>query len=270
MKIDYPLPPLLPHHLESLLAILIRTRNDDTVVAAILGGSLVKGTSRPDSDLDLIFVLTPEWFAKRQAQRKLAECLTDGITYEHGYYDIKYVSREILEMSAERGSEPTRNAYVGARVVQSADDSLVDLVSRIGVYPEDERAERIETFHAGLILTSGYFWNEARKRGDTYLLTRTAADMVMYGLRMVLAHNRVLFPCHKWLTRAIRDCAEVPPGILVLADTLLTNRGDSDRVAFRDAILGWRDWEIKGDVLSRYIRDHETWWQRSGPFVHEW
>ena len=261
---------LLPHHAESLAIFLDRTRHDIGVEAVILGGSLVKGTARPDSDLDLMVVLTPLCYTEKQAAGNLAECIWDGPTYAGGYYDLKYVSRAILEMSAERGSEPTRNAYVAARVVQARDPALAEIVARIGCYPEHERRERIATFHAGLCLTSGYFWWEARKRGDRYLLLRSAADLVMYGLRMVLAHNRVLFPCHKWLTKTVADCPETPPRILELTDLLLTNLADADMQAFNDAVLQWRDWEIEGDVLSRFVRDHEQWWQWGGPFVNEW
>ena len=205
---------LLPHHAESLAIFLDRTREDDDVVAVILGGSLAKGTFRPDSDLDLIVVLTPERFAARQAEGMLAQCIWDGPTYQGGYYDIKYVSRPLLELAAERGSEPTRNAYVQARVVQAHDPEIAEIVARIGVYPEHERTERIAAFHAGLRLNGGFFWWEARKRGDRYLLLRSASDIVMYGLRMVLAHNRVLFPCHKWLTKTVGDCQEQPPRLL--------------------------------------------------------
>lgn len=261
---------LLPHHADSLQIFLERMRDDDGVQAVILGGSLVKGTFRPDSDLDLMVVLSEDRFAQQQADGILAQCIWDGPTYQGGYYDIKYVSRAILEMSADRGNEPTRNAYVSARVVQARDAAIAGIVARIGIYPEHERRERITTFHAGLQLNVGYFWWEARKRGDRYLLLRSAADIVMYGLRMVLAHNRVLFPCHKWLTKAVADCPETPANILSLADTFLNNLADDDMQAFKDAVLNWRDWEIEGDVLSRFIRDHEQWWQWGGPFISEW
>ena len=265
-----PQPDLLPHHAASLAIFLERTRADADVEAVILGGSLVKGTARADSDLDLQVVLTPERFAAHQAEGLLAQCIWDGPTYQGGYYDIKYVSRAMLEMAAERGSEPTRNAYVSARVVQTHDPALAEIVARIGVYPEHERTERLTAFHAGLRLNGGFFWWEARKRGDRYLLLRSASDIVMYGLRMVLAHNRRLFPCHKWLTRAVGECPEQPPRILELADTLLTGLADDDMQTFHDAVLNWRDWEIHGDVLSRFIRDHEQWWQWGGPFLSEW
>ena len=270
MKSNLAMPALLPHHAASVAAFLNKTRSDDSIVAVLLGGSLVKGTYRRDSDVDLMIVLTADAFADRQAHSKLAECLYDGITYEKGYYDVKYVTREILELTAVRGSEPARNAFVGARVVQSSDSCMADLVASISCYPEHERSEKIAAFHAGLVFSTGYFWSEARKRGDSYLLMRSATDAVMYGLRMVLGYNRILFPCQRWLTKAVGDCAETPPNILALAETLLTTLGDDERTAFREAILQWRDWEITGDVQSRYVRDHELWWQWNGPFVNEW
>ncbi|HEY3330121.1 MAG TPA: nucleotidyltransferase domain-containing protein [Capsulimonadaceae bacterium] len=260
---------LRPHHAESLAAFVARSAADETVRAVILGGSLVKGTARPDSDVDLIVCVTDERYDALAAAAALVAIERDGITYDGGYYDIKYVSRAILELSAERASEPTRNAYVNARVVHARDPELAAIVARIGVYPVHEQAQRIATFHAGLLLNRGYFWREAGKRGDRYLRARAAADAVMYGLRMVLAHNRVLFPCHKWLTKAVGDCAEAPNDILKLADRLLMNLGNDDMTAFSDAVLSWRDWQIEGDVLSRYVRDHEQWWQFGGPFVSE-
>jgi hypothetical protein len=261
---------LLPHHRSSLDAFLAKVRDDPGVDAVILGGSLAKGTFRPDSDVDLIVVLDEERYRAQVARGVLSECPRDGITYAGGYFDLKYTSRSVLEAAAERGSEPTRNAYVAARVVHARVADLDPLLARVAAYPEHERADRIAAFHAGMQLNCWYFWHMARKTGDRYLLVRAAGDIVLYGLRMVLAHNRVLFPCHKGLMAAVASCPERPDGILACAHRLLEGFADVDKQAFQQAIVGWRDWGIAGDVLTRFIHDHEHWWMHRGPFLSEW
>jgi hypothetical protein len=48
---------------------------------------------------------------------------------------------------------------------------------------------------------------EAAKRDDPYLAGWAASRLALLACRLVLAHNRVLYPYHKWLLRTV---AEVP------------------------------------------------------------
>ena len=45
-----------------------------------------------------------------------------------------------------------------------------------------------------------WYMGEAENLDNPYLRHWVAADLVLMGYRLILAHNRMLFPYHKWLT----------------------------------------------------------------------
>ena len=61
----------------------------------------------------------------------------------------------------------------------------------------DHHTEKIAAFHSQLQLNRWFFWAEAKRRGDRYLQVRAATEMVLFGCRLVLAHNRLLFALSK-------------------------------------------------------------------------
>jgi hypothetical protein len=40
---------------------------------------------------------------------------------------------------------------------------------------------------------------EALKRNAAYLTAHVVAGLVLFGSRLILARNRILYPYHKWL-----------------------------------------------------------------------
>ena len=262
------------HHADSIERLLDMFRDREDVIAVILGGSVAKGIERPDPDIDAMVVLT-DVPAASDPPRVRSECVFGRCTYPEGYFDLKYYTKDYLEKAALHGSEPTRNAFLGSRCLSTKDPGIPELLARIARYPEDERQDKILSFLSSFALNKDYFWGEATRAGDPYLLARTTADIVLFGLRLLLAHNRILFPCHKRLLETAERCPLRPDGVIDLARALLFAPTDGNKEAFVSAILGFSDW---GDILardydatiSRFIDDNELWWYETRPVLAEW
>jgi hypothetical protein len=266
---------LLSHHRESISRMMDHLSDEPGLVAVVLGGSVAKGKARPDSDLDAMVVIGDSAYAQRLERNTVSECVFGKCAYEHGYFDLKYFPISYLIAAAERGSEPTRSSFQGAKLIRSSDPRIdQDLLERIATYPGEEIERKIASFYSAFIYANGFFWGEAKKRDSVYLRTRCASDAVLFGLRLLLVHNRAFFPCHKWLFDAVNQCPQKPDGIAELAAALLRQPEDEPLQRFKDAICHFRDWgPIQKDVLlclSTVIQDQEQWWWNGRPNLAEW
>ena len=100
------------HHSDSL-QIMKEFFYKQNVIALVFGGSVAKGNARPDSDLDAIIIVPDDVYQAKLAANNTAETINGMCTYEGGYFDIKYKTKQILKETAENGSEPARNAFLG-------------------------------------------------------------------------------------------------------------------------------------------------------------
>jgi hypothetical protein len=248
---------MLEHHHQAIESFVAGAR--DRFQAVVLTGSLAQGRARPDSDLDCYVVVTEEEYAERAVRYDLAH--TEPCNYEGGYVDGKVVSRRVLEAAAERGSEPTRASFRDAQVLFSAIDDLQPLVDRIGRYPEQNRTQNITDFFGHFILHAGYFGPSALKKDDPFLLHHAVTSMTLYAGRLLLAHNRELFPCPKQLLDALGRCAELPDDFLDATRRLLEHADSRAMSDYLTLILSFRDWGVPHErVLTRFMELDEWSW----------
>jgi len=264
---------MYPHHKEAIANLIAMLKNQPGVIGAVLGGSIAKGLERPDSDVDAIIVVEPERYRELQAEKRTCECVHKGCNYPGGYFDLKYYTKEHLEAAADHGSEPTRFAYTNATCLFSTDPDLEDIVRRIPVFQKAEKEEKMLSFYAALKLNRGYFWNASKN--NLYLRTRSAAAVVLYGMRLLLQDAEVLFPCQKSLMIAVSALPpdRRPAGIVEKAEKMLRTLGDEEKNDFVTSVLECIRWQPPQDnsaVLSRFIQDQEEWWYRARPFIEEW
>ena len=59
------------HHSETIEKTVERFRADPEVLALLLGGSVAHGFARPDSDIDVIVIVSDERFAERSRAGRL-------------------------------------------------------------------------------------------------------------------------------------------------------------------------------------------------------
>lgn len=259
------------HHQESIANLLRYFEGDTAILAIILGGSVAKGLERADSDIDAIIVTTDERHRELALSNRLAETIRGHCTYEKGYFDIKYCTKGYLKAVDAKGSEPSRNAFLSARILYCTDDEIAQIVPRLGVFQVSEQAEKTMSFYSGLMLNQGYLW---RVSGDNpYLRMRAAVDIVLYGYRLLLQQNEVLFPCHKSLPIAIAKLANKPDNIMEKEQRLLSTLSDDAKTDFVDSILAFISFtppQDSAETLTRFVDDNELWWYKDRPFVPEW
>ncbi|MGI5959724.1 MAG: nucleotidyltransferase domain-containing protein [Massiliimalia sp.] len=243
----------------------------DEIIAIVFGGSVAKGCERPDSDLDAMIILTDSMYETLREQRRTAECIHGYCTYPEGYFDIKYYNKEFLWEVAQKGSEPARNAFLKARCVYTKDPEIPGLVEQISRFPVEEQEDKMLSLYAAFRINTGYFWNMSHE--DVFLRTKAVTEIVLYGLRMLLEENQVLFPCPKSLYKAVRSLEHKPEGILEKADALLIRKDDESKADFVNTLMDFLDYEPPADqylALSRYVEDNELWWKNPRPLVAEW
>ncbi len=259
------------HHEESLKIMEQMFREKEEVIVLVFGGSVAKGTERPDSDLDGMAVVTDAYYDKMAAAGRTAEVIPGHCTYEGGYFDIKYMTKDFLRQAAERGSEPTRNAFVKSRVLFTRDPEIETLVAAIPVFQESEREEKLRSFYCDLQLNYGYFWKICNP--DDYMRIRVASEIVYCIYRLILQENRVLFPCNRRLEKTVEQVENKPDGIMELCREFCRTSDDAlpDRIVA--AYHAWTSWQYPTDqsvFCSQYAADFEQWWFRPRPLIAEW
>ena len=261
------------HHVDSIEKLKEYYANTEGVIAVILDGSVVKGNARPDSDIDAIVVVTDKKFAALKAEDRMTEIIVGHCTYDGGYFDVKYKTKALLEDAAERASEPTRNAYVKAQVVYSVDEEIGRLVEKIAAYPEREREKKIRCFQANLELNRVYFLN-CVPDSNVYMRAHLAHEIVYSVYRLILAENRVLFPCNRRLEDAVSQCKNRPADILERGAAFLRDITKEKCDAFVSAFLEQTALDMRVDmnrILSDYTLYYEDWWREENPpFPNEW
>lgn len=266
------MPSIFEHQQRALDRFIAAETATAPPFAIILGGSIAKGWHSEQSDVDLLKVVPDKLYNARAAAGTSA--FWDERFLEGGCgVDIKYVTLSYLHEAAERGNEPTRAAFRGA-TVEFADSparrtELEALIARATDYPEAGVEDRIVSY-LGQVEAMRWYTGEAAKRDDPYLACWVAARAVLFGGRALLAHNRVLFPFHKWHLHALETCAIKPVGITDLARTATRSPSKANVEAFCDAVLACDFWPGDrpgwGDL---FIRDTEWSWRTDPPRLED-
>jgi hypothetical protein len=123
-------------------------------------------------------------------------------------------------------------------------------------------------------LLSAFNWyvSEAEKRNDRYLLIRSAAELVLYGGRLILAYNKILYPYHKWFMCELKNAPRKPDNVIELAEKLLKCPSGDNGKLFFDCIMNYTEWEkIIGhlDPFDRFMDDVEWSWRNTRPSIRD-
>ncbi len=258
---------LLPHHQSTVDRLTEHFQADPNFTALIIGGSVAKGYARPDSDVDFYVVATDEEYARRKPASQFQWFSREIAGYEGGYVDGKIIDLAFLRDVAEKGSDPARAAFVGAFIPYSELPELPGLLERILTYPEAQREERLISFYAQLEAHKWYV-GEAEKRADPYLMMKMASELALYGGRMILAYNRVLYPYHKWFTRVLEETEDKPADFMDRFRDLLARPGTETANAFFECVTAFTDWPKPQEGWpSRFMTDVEWTWRVGRPTV---
>ena len=265
-----PRVPVRDHHRRAIDRLADAYRDDPRFVALIIGGSVAKGFARADSDVDFLIVATDEEFERRRAERDFFINRRDLCDYDGGYVDGKIIDRAFLADVAERGNEPSRAAFEGAFLAFSHGEDLGGLLERIPVYPEAGHEERIRKFYS-MAFIQHWLVNEAERHGNRYALNRGATQLALFTGRLILAHNRRLFPFHKWLPRTLEAVPEKPDGMMDAFHRLLEEPRQVHAAALFESVRDFRDWGVTDlDAYTWFMTDVEWSWMSGTTPMEDW
>ncbi|MBB6430273.1 nucleotidyltransferase domain-containing protein [Algisphaera agarilytica] len=258
------------HHQASIDNVRQHFADDPEVTGVLLGGSIAHGSATEASDIDIMLVVADERYEQRKAEGAIHFFSNELAPYEGGYVDGKYTSRAYMQRVAQDGSEPSRYAFLDTQVLLDRDGGLDALAQQASAYPDQGVDERIAVFYAQL---EGWRWycGEALRHGNPHLLNWSVGRLVLFGGRMLLAHNRLLFPYHKWFLRVLDGATEKPDGIGSQIDTLYREPTQEHIETFFESVRDFRDWPKPATGWpARFMADSELAWL-SGPVgVDDW
>lgn len=257
------------HHRKAITRLTEHFREDPAFPALIIGGSVMKGTAREDSDIDAVFVASKEEYTRRLTGNDIHYYSEAFCDYPGGYVDGKIVDYAFLQELDDHGSEVARAAFIGARVAYSRIEGLPELLDSITRYRVEEKEEKMASFYAQLEVWFWYF-QEAMRRQDRYLLHRSAVQMVLFGGRLLLAHNEVLFGYHKHLLHQLEHLPHKPPQLLKLANALFQDPQMETANAFYKTVRDFHEWpQPQEGWPSRFMKDTEWNWRAGLPTIED-
>ena len=258
------------HHRKAAERMVDLWRDREELLAIIVGGSVAKGTARASSDVDVYMVMTDQEFEARRRVQDLFYYNPDICDYEGGYIDGKIIPYSFVVQAEQRGSEPTRASFIGSEVFFSRIPDLQALVDRIPVYPEANRERNMRDFYAQVLLYGRYFAKQAIDQDNEFMLRHAVSQLVLFASRMLLAYNRVLFPCHKSLMAATAQATQKPDGYMDAADQLLREPSKERIDAFLTMISDYQEWGITYDqAVSLFVENNEWSWLEQEPAIQD-
>lgn len=258
------------HHRRAIDRLTDAYRDDPEFLGLIIGGSVAKDYARADSDVDFMMVARDEDFARRLAARDLFINRTDLCDYDGGYVDGKIVDIAYLEQVAENGNEPSRAAFNGAFLAFSHEPRLDKLLSRIPVYQDDGHSERIATFYK-MAFIQHWLVHEASRHDNRYTLLRGASQLALFAGRLILAHNKILYPYHKWLHRALEDAPDKPADFMQKFDALVNDPDADSANALFETVRDFQGWGVTDlDAYTWFMTDVEWAWRSGTPPLEDW
>jgi hypothetical protein len=252
---------MLEHHKRAVENLVNLYKDDREFMAMIVAGSVAKGWARSDSDLDYMLIVTDHEFEKRRTNCQLHVDPPAAIDYPGCYVDGKIIPLQFLCDVADHGSEPARFAFTNAFVAYSRIAELDELLKKIPVYQVGQQEEKMISFYTQVIVWQWYV-GQAGKTNDLYLLTRSASQLALFGGRLILAYNKMLYPYHKWFIKQLENAPEKPDALLALLAALLKSPSKENADPFAECVLNFRDWpKPKNDgVCTQFFQDSEWNW----------
>lgn len=256
-------PKMHPHHLEGIQRVTEYFQRDPEIQALLLGGSIAHGFETASSDIDILIFVSEQDYQKRFAENRLHFFNTELTDYPGGYVDGKYSTPGFVKQVAESGSEPARFAFAGSQVLFSKLDDFNADVRRAAQYPKTDKAERIQRFYAQF---EAWHWycGEAVRLNNPYLLGTSVSKFILFSGRLILAHNELLYPYHKWFLRVLEEAPNKPAGLLAGIHALSENPVAENIEGVYEQVKSFRPW-VEGNFSwpTQFMLDSELNWHTS-------
>jgi hypothetical protein len=237
---------MYPQHAETASNIVSHFATRDDVLAVLLTGSVAHGFARENSDVDIAIIVSESDFLHRRSIGQITFYETSLCSYTDGYVDGKYMDLEFIRDVAQRGSEPARFAFKDATILLSKVQGLEQLIIEAARYPHERREANLLRFQSQF---EAWYWyvQQAFQTQDRYLLQLATSKLALFACRQILAHNGMLFPYHKWLTRVVAQAPSKPDNLLSLLESLLESSTPESTSNF---------YKVVNEFFPRMASDH--------------
>jgi predicted nucleotidyltransferase len=251
---------MFPHHQATIQRTIDYFQAQPNVRALLLAGSIAHGFAEEASDVDVLMIVSEEEYQQRVAAGEMTFFNPELSTYPGGYVDGKFLSQSFLDQVEECGSEPARFAFADAQVLFSQIDGLDAQIRRIAQYPRAEKIDRISRFRAQLEAWH-WFASEADKKRNDYLMSLAINKLLLFGGRMILAHNELLYPYHKWFFAVLERAEHKPARLIETMRELSRQPSYAGATEFYTLINEFRAWETDGVRWpNHFMHDNELTW----------
>ncbi len=210
--------------------------------------------------MDAVAILTDSAFDQRFPSGHTYRTAEELSWFAGDPLDAKPWPLRHLRAASERGPEPTRYGFVDALTVFSRSEDVNALLPVIPVFPEHERAEKLTSFAAQLPIHLS-FLGLGDYSENPYILADTSHELALFGGRLLLAHNRLLYPGRKRFIAQLNQAKELPERFFWHHQRLLRQPCIPTATAYCDLVLGFRDWPKPPEGQgARYLRDRDEAW----------
>lgn len=251
---------MYPHHIQSIQNVTDYFQRDPEALALLLGGSIAHGFETETSDIDLLIFVSEEDYQKRFAENRIHFFTMELTPYPGGYVDGKYSTRSFVQEVAAKGSEPARFAFAGSQILINKMEGFEGDVRKAAQYPQTGKAERIKRFYAQF---EAWHWycGEALQKKNNYLLGTSVSKFILFSGRLILAHNELLYPYHKWFLKVLEEAKEKPADLLESIHALNENPVKENIETLYEKVRSFRPW-IEGDFSwpTQFMLDSELNW----------
>ena len=251
---------MLKHHEESIQNMIAYYRKDPDISALFLIGSVATGTERPDSDLDGVAIVPQEYYDRKKAADDAMAAVWGECTYEHGYFDVHFKTRDQIKEILDHGTEPMRNMFSRARPLFCDDPELIEWVARIPEFPEAEIAEKQLRYYCTFKQYHSYYWAVCKPQG--FHRHYVASGMVFCLYRLILLENKMLFPSSRKLEMHVKTAPNKPVGIMEKCQNFLRALSDEDAVSLVADYEAWTSYDYPKEhqrIANRFADPYE--WQ---------
>ena len=260
---------MFPHHAETVRRTSEHFEKDADVRKLILANSIAHGFCMAASDVDVFIIISNKEHQTRLRSADTCFFSRELCTFPDGYVDGKYVSTGFLQEVSAKGSEPARYAFKDARVLFSNEPELHGLVQAAARYPVEHKAERIWRFQAQFEAWSWYA-SEALKSQNLPLLRTAISKLTLFGGRLILANNELLYPYYKWFLRVLESAPQKPEGVIALIESLAQAPDSAAITRFGEMIRAVGSWRISHATWpAQFMRDSELNWLESAPPIDD-
>lgn len=243
---------------ETIEHLIKHVEKDESIIGLILCGSIAKGTETNKSDIDVFVVVTDERFNKEKVNKNYFW----GTDFDSKEFKVevdgKIIPKDFLKKVWLFGNESIKNTLYYSKVIYSLDNEIEELLSNKTSILELDKAENIRKFYS-LMKSSRYSADD--DLDNVLFFNKCVYDTVFYACRLVLAHNDILFPCIKNLSKELKNCKRIPKDFFVLMDDVLCSHSFEKLVLFYNCVNDYfGKYHFNNKLRKGYVLENELFW----------